>query len=116
LAIQQFYIQLGFERKSLGSDGREHRYLQTRTVDLVHEDIAAFLASIPDDIDRHSNIIVAIRRADGEVVPYADGMDYDQNTDGTRGPMRDIAMFEGGEADYEHTATLFADRAFRPQG
>lgn len=114
MATKQFFIQLTFERKAQGANGSEYTYLSTCSVDLAHGDIGAFIACIPDDVDEHSSIMVAVRRADGKVVAYADGMDYDISSDGSRGQMRDMSDLDGCREGYRRTAALFADRTWQP--
>ena len=113
MAIRQLLLTLIYEKESNTAEGLRTTYHQSVDVDLVHGDVAEFLARIPDDIGEHSSIWLAIRREDGEVISYADGLAPESEDHGW-GPMKRIYEIDNGKyADsLRHTARLFADRRF----
>ncbi len=113
MAIRRLLIHLTFERTATSELGQPYTYHQVLAVDLVSEDVKRFLDQIPDDIDEHSSISVAILREDEKVIGYADGMAPCSEGEGW-GEMKRMSEIENNYADaMRNTIEIFARRHYK---
>jgi hypothetical protein len=104
-------LALTVEKKAVTGEGRPYNYYTNIEIDLVRDNVAEFLAQIPDDLPDHSSIMITIQREDGDRVSYVDGMSPESQGYGW-GQTKRISEIDNGEyADaLRHTAKLFAER------
>jgi hypothetical protein len=98
MRIRQFVIQLCVEQTGKAHDGTQHTYQRCIEVDLARDNIAEFLDKIPDTLNDHSYISVAIAKNDGEIISYIDGMTHLSEGFGW-GPMQRISVISDDFAE-----------------
>ena len=113
MPVRQFVLTLTIEETHTNSEGRVYNAYRSIEVDLVRGDIADFLAKIPDDLNDNASVMLALRRDDGSVIAFADGMAATSQGYGWEPVRRISSINDGRYADaIRQTAVLFADRRF----
>jgi hypothetical protein len=71
--MRQFMISLIVEREEQLEDGSTFPYAQMVECDLMQDNIAAFIAELPQQLVGKSSVWMAITNDDGETATYVDG-------------------------------------------